>query len=64
MHLNSEQKIKVKFKHWKTGKLLEVSGHKVTYNSCSQSDRYILLKENGTYEDIIKATIVDIQEID
>jgi hypothetical protein len=56
-------RVRIKFKHWKTDKLLEVEGERVDYNS-PQSDRYLILKENGAYEDIIKETIVEINEID
>lgn len=56
-------KVRIKFKHWKTDELLEVEGESVTYNS-PQSDRYLILKENGAYEDIIKETIVEIAEIE
>lgn len=52
----------ISFKHWKTGKILNRTGEIVLYNQ--QSDRLILKLEDGTFEDIIKNTIVKIEECD
>ena len=54
--------VKIKFKHWKTSEPIEVIGKPVVYNSSGASDRIHFLKENGSYEDIIKNTIIQMWE--
>jgi len=52
---------KVTFKHWKTGEPLAVIGE-IKYNN-PQSDRLVVrCLSNGDYEDIIKDTIVSIED--
>jgi len=53
---------KVKFKHWKTGKELSVEGVVVNWVN-EQSDRIVVEKQKGEYEDILKNTIISIEEI-
>lgn len=48
--------VKVVYKHWKTGKELEVTGKIIPINE--NSDRIVVLCENGVYEDIIRDTII------
>ena len=52
--------IKILYKHWKTGVVLEVSGE-ILFNR-PDSDRLVLRKEDGTFEDIIKSTIISIEQ--
>ena len=55
--------IKVIFKHWVTGEVLEVVGTLPPELNNNFNDRLVILKEDGTYlyEDIIKETIVRIE---
>jgi len=50
----------VKFKHWKTGEILEVKGEIPTTLNNPKSDRIVILNSKGWYEDIIKNTIVSV----
>ena len=52
--------IKILYKHWKTGVVLEVSGE-ILFDR-PDSDRLVVRREDGTNEDIIKATIISIEE--
>ena len=52
--------VKILFKHWKTGTVLEVMGSITYFNQ--ESDRLVLRKEDGTFEDIIKSTIISIEQ--
>jgi len=51
---------KITFKHWKTGEVLTVEGEVPTTLNNSKSDRIVVLKSKGCYEDIIKETILSI----
>ena len=51
--------VKILFKHWKTGQVLEVSGE-ILFDH-PQSDRIVVRKEDGELEDIIKETIISIE---
>ena len=53
--------IRVKFQHWKTDKELQVIGEVVHDNA--NSERIVVKKEDGTYEDVIKDTIIEITPI-
>ena len=48
--------VKIIFKHWKTGKHIQVVGEVI--HDHPESDRLVVRKADGTYEDIIKNTIV------
>lgn len=48
--------VKIIFKHWKTGEPIQVVGEVIHDNP--QSDRLVVRKADGTYEDIIKDTII------
>ena len=50
------KKVKVIFKHWKTGEYLQVVGELIHDNP--ESDRIVIRKYDGSYEDIIKETVV------
>jgi len=52
----------ITYRHWKTGDLLEVKGKVVPYSKNPNSDRIVVEKDDGTYEDIIKDTIVEMYE--
>jgi hypothetical protein len=54
--------IEVRFKHWKTGEELIVRGDMQGWMN-EQSDRIVVKKEDGSFEDIIKSTIKDIRKI-
>lgn len=57
-------KQKIKYKHWKTDEVLEITCRTGDFPENLQSDRIVvwdLVKEK--YEDIIKSTIVEIEII-
>lgn len=54
--ITSDTVVKVVYKHWKTGKELEVIGKLIPINE--NSDRIVVLCEDGVYEDIIRDTII------
>ena len=51
----------ITFKHWKTGEVLQIHGEVPTTLNNSKSDRLVVMKSRGCYEDIIKSTIVDVK---
>lgn len=53
--------IRVVYKHWKSGKLLEVVGEMPPQYNNDISDRFVVKTTDGTYEDIIKETVVRIE---
>ena len=53
--------IRVVYKHWKSGKLLEVVGEMPQQYNNDISDRFVVKTTDGTYEDIIKETVVRIE---
>ena len=53
--------VEIVFKHWKTGDHLTRIGRIVHDNPAS--DRLILKLDNGSYEDIIKETIVEVVNV-
>ena len=53
------EKSKVRFKHWINGEELSAIGEIISVVS-PQSDRIVVLKDDGWYEDILKNTIIDI----
>ena len=55
-------KVKVIYKHWKSGNELSVTGKMVSWMN-ENSERIVIEKETGEFEDIIKETIVSIQEL-
>ena len=54
--------IKVTYKHWKSGKLLEVVGTMPEQYNNGISDRILVQKPDGSFEDVIKTTIVRVEE--
>lgn len=55
--------VKVIFKHWQTGEVLEVVGEMPQALNNGFSDRLIILKEDGEYEDVIKETIIRVESL-
>jgi hypothetical protein len=55
--------VKVTFEHWTTGEHLTVVGH-IFRHMNESSEWMVIQKEDGSFEDIIKTTIVSIEEID
>jgi len=53
--------VKIIFKHWKTGELLEIVGQ-VLYDNPT-SARLVVQTPSGKLEDIIKSTIVSKKEL-
>ena len=56
--------LKVVFKHWKTEKLLEVVGEMPPAMNNGSSDRIVVVMPDGKYKDIIKSTIVRVEQCD
>lgn len=55
-------RIKVTYKHWKKPDVIyTVEGLEVPNNP--QSERMVVEKDDGTYEDIIKSTIIEKKNI-
>lgn len=52
--------VEITFKHWKTEKVLKALGT-IVFNNPG-SDRLVLKNTEGSFEDIIKSTILEIQE--
>jgi hypothetical protein len=57
-----DNNVKVTFKHWKSGDELSVTGKIVPWMN-ENSDRIIVEKDDGVFEDIIKDTIVSIEDL-
>jgi len=56
--------LKVTYKHWKSGVRLEAIGTMPQHFNNGSSDRIVVLQPDGTYKDIIKSTIVRVEECD
>ena len=54
--------IKVTFRHWKTEELIERIGEALSWAENPASDRMVIKTLEGDYEDIIKSTIVAVEE--
>ena len=54
--------IKVTYKHWKSGKILQVIGTMPEQYNNGISDRILVQKPDGSFEDVIKTTIVRVEE--
>ena len=55
--------VKIVYKHWKSGELLTAVGHLPKEWNNSGNERYVLRLEDGTFEDIIKTTVVYMEEV-
>lgn len=56
--------MKVTYEHWKTGEKLEVTGTIPAQYNNSSSDRIVVETPDGHFEDIIKSTIIRVEECD
>ena len=54
--------LKVTYKHWKSGAILEAIGTMPKECNNGMSDRILVKHQDGTYTDIIKTTIVRVEE--
>lgn len=54
--------VKVTYKHWKTGVILEVVGIVPKNYNNGSSDRILVKRPDDTFEDVIKSTIVKVEE--
>jgi len=50
---------KIIFKHWQTGEQLEVTGSIDPQLNHPSSDRLVVTKPDGSFEDIIKTTVIE-----
>jgi hypothetical protein len=55
--------VRVTYKHWKTEVVLVVEGTMPSKINNPTSDRIVVFTEEGVYEDIIKETIIKIEEL-
>jgi len=56
------QMVKVTYTHWKTGKELEVIGTMPPQYNKGISDRILVKKPDGSFEDVIKSTIIKVEK--
>ena len=57
-----ENRVSIVFHHWKDeSKHYTVEGTVVPYSENPQTDRIVILSDDGTYTDIIKKTIISIE---
>lgn len=54
---------RIKFKHWKTGKELVEVGELPTQLNSPSSDRYVLQTPHGDFVDIIKNTVIVMEDV-
>ena len=54
--------LKVTYKHWKSGAILEAIGTMPKGVNNGLSDRIVVKQADGTYKDIIKTTIIRVEE--
>lgn len=55
--------VKITYKHWKKEKTLEVTGVLPKELNNGSSERLIVLKEDGSFEDVLKNTVITIESI-
>ena len=55
--------VKVIYKHWTKGHILEVIGVMPKELNNGSSDRLIVMKDDGSFEDVLKSTVVRIESI-
>lgn len=56
--------VKVIYKHWKKDKTLEVVGTMPSELNNGSSDRLIVKTVDGNFEDVLKSTLIRIEEIE
>jgi len=54
--------LKVTYKHWQTGVKLEVVGTLPKALNNEANDRIIVKRLDGTFEDVIKSTVIRVEE--
>jgi|TARA_B100000073_G_C23439528_1_gene454738 hypothetical protein len=55
--------VKIIYKHWTKGHTLEVEGVMPKELNNGKSDRLIVMKADGNFEDVLKSTVVRIESI-
>ena len=55
--------VKVIYKHWTKGHTLEVTGVMPKELNNGSSDRLIIMKDDGSFEDVLKSTVIRIESI-
>jgi hypothetical protein len=55
--------VKVIYKHWTKGHILEVTGVMPKELNNGSSDRLIIMKDDGSFEDVLKSTVIRIESI-
>lgn len=53
--------VAITFKHYRTGDIIEMRGILPEMYNPEQSDLYVLLKQDGTLEDIRKESVVKLE---
>ena len=56
--------VKITYKHWTKDKVLEITGNMPTHLNNNLNDRYVVQTSDGKYEDVIKETVISIEDID
>lgn len=56
--------VKITYKHWSKDKVLEVTGTMPTRLNNNFNDRLVVQKPNGDYEDVLKNTVITIEDVD
>ena len=56
--------VKITYKHWSKDKVLEVTGTMPTRLNNNHNDRLVVQKPNGDYEDVLKNTVIKIEDVD
>jgi len=56
--------VKITYKHWSKDKVLEVTGTMPTRLNNNRNDRIVVQKPNGDYEDVLKNTVIKIEDVD
>ena len=55
--------VKVIYKHWTKGHTLEVVGVMPKELNNGNSDRLIVMKSDGSFEDVLKNTVITVESI-
>jgi hypothetical protein len=55
--------VKVIYKHWTKGHILEVEGVMPKELNNGNSDRLIVMKPDGSFEDVLKTTVITVESI-
>lgn len=56
--------VRIVYKHWKNGKTLEITGVLPKALNNTASDRFIVQLEDGTFEDVLKNTVVNMHTVE